>query len=203
MVSVIFVFILGFGWLYPLLGFFIPLCMLLGIGISLFNGRKWCFWYCPRGSFYDAIIQPISLKKITPLIFKNLFFRIGVLVLLMLFMLMRIIHLWPDPHSMGILFMTMLTATTILGVILGILFHQRSWCSFCPIGSIANWLGRGKYPLKIDSRTCIECKLCFKVCPIQITPFKFKKDNLEFVKDADCLKCASCIHTCPTRSLRF
>ncbi|TRZ96237.1 4Fe-4S binding protein [bacterium] len=203
LVSLIFILILGMGWRHPLLGFFIPLCMLLGIGIGLFRGRQWCSWYCPRGSFYDAIIQPLSLKKGTPPIFKNLLFRSAILVLLMLIMFMRIVYLWPNPHRIGLFFMTMLTATTVLGVILGVIFHQRSWCSFCPIGTVIHWLGGSRYPLKIDSATCTECGVCFKVCPMQIAPFKFKKDKVELVKDRDCLKCQSCVHACPEKSLSF
>jgi hypothetical protein len=49
--AIIFLIILIGGWRYSLLGYFIPLCMLLGMGIGLFKGRKWCDWFCPRGSF--------------------------------------------------------------------------------------------------------------------------------------------------------
>lgn len=37
--AIIFLVILISGWQYPLLGYFIPLCMLLGIGLGLFRGR--------------------------------------------------------------------------------------------------------------------------------------------------------------------
>lgn len=36
----IFLVVLGAGWLYPLVGYFIPLCMLLGIGLAAFRGRS-------------------------------------------------------------------------------------------------------------------------------------------------------------------
>lgn len=42
--SVIFAIILIGGWFYPILGYFVPLCMLLGVSIGFFKGRKWCDW---------------------------------------------------------------------------------------------------------------------------------------------------------------
>jgi ferredoxin-type protein NapH len=49
--GVLFFTLLAFGWLYSLIGYFIPLCMIAGIGIASWKGRKWCNWMCPRGSF--------------------------------------------------------------------------------------------------------------------------------------------------------
>ncbi len=201
--AIIFLIILIGGWRYPLLGFFIPFCMILGIGIGLFRGRKWCDWLCPRGSFFDVLIKPISPKKEIPRFLKGLPLRIGFLSFLMLMMTLQIIKRWPNPYKIGMFFVMLLTITTILGIILALLFHQRTWCYFCPIGSMANWVGRRKYPLKIDSKLCTECKLCYKICPIQVVPYKFKKDSIELIRDWDCLKCYLCTKACPEKALKF
>jgi polyferredoxin len=201
--GIVFLAVIIGGWKYPLLGYFIPLCMLLGIGIGFFKGRKWCDWLCPRGSFFDVSIKLISPKKEIPRCFKSLPLRIGVLSFLMLMMTLQIIKHWPNPYKIGMFFVTLLTVTTILGIILALIFHQRTWCYFCPIGSMANWVGRNKYPLKIDSKLCTECKLCYKVCPIQVAPFKFKKQNREIARDGDCLKCNHCVLSCPQKALEF
>ena len=199
----IFLAVLIGGWFWPLLGYFIPLCMLLGIGIGVWRGRKWCDWYCPRGSFFDSLIKPISPKKEISLFFKGLPLRIGMLSFLMLMMTIQIIKRWPDPYKIGMFFVILLTVTTIVGLILALIFHQRTWCCFCPIGSMASWIGRRRYPLKIDFNLCTECELCYKACPIQVAPFKFKKDGLELVKDGDCLKCGLCVSTCPKKALNL
>src|SRR3972149_586733 len=201
--GVVFLFVLVGGWFYPLLGYFIPLCMLLGISIGLFKGRKWCDWFCPRGSFFDAFIKRVSPNKKIPFFFKGLPLRIGTLSFLMTMMLIQIIKRWPDPYKIGMFFVILLTITTVLGIFLAIVFHQRTWCYFCPIGSMANWIGKRKYPLKIDSQLCTECKLCYKVSPIQIAPFTFKKADVEIIKDSDCLKCNLCILACPKKALIF
>ena len=202
MAGVFLIIIIG-GWRYPILGYFIPLCMLLGVGIGIRYGRKWCDWYCPRGSFFDSLIKPISRRKEIPLFFKAFPLRIGMLSFLMLMMTLQIVKRWPDPYKIGMFFVILLTVTTILGIILALIFHPRTWCCFCPIGSMANWIGRRRYPLKLDSNLCTECELCHKVCPIQVAPFKFKKTGLEIVKDGDCLKCRLCISACPKKALNL
>ena len=201
--GIVFLVVLIGGWKYPLLGYFIPLCMFLGMGLGLFRGRKWCDWFCPRGSFFDAFIKPVSPKKEIPKFFKGLPLRIGMLSFLMLMMALQIIKRWPNPYKIGMFFVTLLTVTTILGIILALIYHQRTWCCFCPIGSMANWVGRWRYSLRIDSKLCTECELCYKICPIQVAPFKFKKAGLETIKDWDCLKCKLCVSACPKKALNL
>ena len=199
--SVLFIAIITMGWRYSLLGYFIPLCMVLGIGIGLARGRKWCDWFCPRGSFYDTWIKFISPKKEIPEFLKKIPFRIGILILLMSVMTINLILRWPDPYKIGHFFVMLLTITTILGVVLALFFHQRCWCYICPIGTLINLTGGRKYPLKLDSKLCINCKNCFKACPVQISPYKYKKQDIEIVKEADCLKCNLCIAICPKNAL--
>ena len=203
LIGIVFLVVLIGGWRYPLLGYFIPLCMLLGMGIGIFKGRKWCDWFCPRGSFFDVLIRPLSPKKEIPKFFKDLPLRIGTFSFLMLMMTIQIIKRWPNPYKIGMFFVILLTITTILGIILALIFHQRTWCYFCPIGSMANWVGRRKYPLKIDSQLCTECKLCYKACPIQVAPYTFKSEGIKAVNDGDCLKCNLCVMACPKKALSF
>lgn len=201
--SLVFIIIVSLGWQYPLLGYFIPLCMILGLALGLRRGRKWCDWYCPRGSFYDSAVAAISAKKNIPPLAKNLYFRFGVLVALMSLMAVNIIFRWPDFNRVGLFLIILLTATTSLGVILALIFHQRTWCTVCPIGTIINVIGKNKYPLKINSELCVECKLCAKACPVQIKPYLYKDRGIRVVRDGDCLKCGSCVAVCPRKALSF
>jgi ferredoxin-type protein NapH len=203
LVSLVFFFVLIAGWRYPLLGYFIPLCMLLGLTIGLRRGRKWCDWYCPRGSFYDAWLSKAGLKKQIPGVFRNMHFRIGVLFLLMLVMGYNLFRRWPNPYRIGAFFVIMLTITTVLGVILAVIFHQRSWCLVCPIGTLVNLTGKSKSPLTINSGLCTECKLCAKVCPMQLSPYLYKGQGEQVVKEKDCLRCGLCICACPTKALGY
>lgn len=106
------------GWFYPVLGYFIPICMVAGISIVFFRGRKWCDWYCPRGSFFDTAGKSISPNKEIPAFFKNLPTRIIMLTILMIVMTVQIIRFWPDPYKTGMVFVVLLTVTTSIAVIL-------------------------------------------------------------------------------------
>jgi ferredoxin-type protein NapH len=191
------------GWFYPALGYFIPVCMAAGISIAFYRGRKWCDWTCPRGSFFDTAGKAISPNKEIPAIFKSRPTRILMLAILMAALTVQIVRVWPDPIRIGKVFVIMLTATTSLAVLLTILYHPRVWCCFCPVGSISNWVGLGTKPLQIDSGLCVECKLCHKVCPIQVSAYTFKDKGVENVMDGDCLKCGLCTTACPKKALRL
>jgi len=199
--SAIFVLVLAGGWVWPLLGYFIPFCMLLGVGIGIFRGRKWCDWLCPRGSFYDLVLKPLSPQSKIPAIFKNNKFKITVLVLLMLILVSNIISRWPNPYLVGKFFAIMLSVTTVLGIILGLIFHQRSWCFVCPVGSFAGWVGHRRNHLKISLELCNECQLCVKVCPMQIPPVEHKAKEKEIIQEDSCIKCDLCVRICPNQAL--
>ncbi|MBI4633490.1 MAG: 4Fe-4S binding protein [Deltaproteobacteria bacterium] len=190
------------GWRYPVLGYFIPFCMVAGLGIAIFRGRSWCDWLCPRGSFWDVVLSRVSMKKKIPAILRNSVFRIMVLVFLLVVLATQLPRFWPNINGMGLVFVTMLTATTVVGIILGIVFHPRSWCAICPIGTMGNWLGRGKYPLMVDAK-CDECAVCDKVCPIQINRWQYRPEESEAVviPEWDCLKCGLCVAACPQEAL--
>lgn len=200
--TIVFVTVLTASWLLPSLGIFITVCMFMGVFLAFWKGRKWCDWYCPRGSFFDCLVKLSSPNENIPPFFKSLPLRIGALIFFMAMMIVQLLIRWPDISSIGLFFVTMLTAVTILSVVLALFFHQRTWCYFCPAGSMSNWIGRNKYPLKIDSKLCVECGLCYKVCPMQIAPYKYKGTGIETVKDGDCIKCALCVNACPAKALK-
>jgi polyferredoxin len=200
--AILFIILLIATWKYPVLGYFIPACMVLGIGMATFKGRKWCDWYCPRGSFSDTLMKSISLEKKIPLLVKTTSFRLGVIIFLMTIIIIQIILRWPDPIAIGMFFVILLTITTLIGVILSFIFHQRTWCSFCPIGSLSSWVGKKKNPNQLTSELCSNCTFCQKVCPVQIEPYKYKSSGIQCVTEGDCLKCNLCISACPKKALK-
>ena len=197
-------FILMAGWRYPILGYFIPLCMVAGVGVAVFRGRYWCDWLCPRGSSWDLLLSRVSLKREIPSFFRDTRFRIFIMAALMTVLLTQLPRLWPSVNGMGRVFVTMLTITTTVGIILGILTHHRNWCTYCPVGTLGNWLGKGKYPLTIGTQ-CNECRKCDKVCPIQVSRWQYRPEQSEpaVIPEWDCLKCGLCIEACPQKALSF
>lgn len=201
--AAVFIVVVAGGWRFPLLGFFVPACMLLGMGIATIRGRKWCDSFCPRGSFYDVLPVPSDRARRIPAFFKATSTRIAVMALLMGMMVFQLIRGWPDPGRMGMVFVVMLSATTLIGILLAFAAHKRTWCCVCPIGSLGNWIGGRKHPLLIDSSRCTECGMCRKVCPIDINPQSFRKAGIQVVADRDCLKCGLCVAVCPVKALAF
>jgi ferredoxin-type protein NapH len=198
----IFIALLIGGWFYSVIGYFIPLCMVIGVGIASVKGRTLCNWMCPRGSFADSYMKIISPERKIPRAFRSLPVRIGVLAFLMLMLTVQIVRLWPDPYAIGRFFVILLTVTTTVGIILAIIIHQRSWCYICPIGTLSNWVGKNKNQLIMNKDACIECKLCGKTCPMQLTPYELKKED-EMSFRGDCLKCKLCVTACPKDALHF
>ncbi|MGB9586354.1 MAG: 4Fe-4S binding protein [Anaerolineales bacterium] len=113
-------------------------------------------------------------------------------------------RVWPSIDGMGRIFVMMLSVTTLVGIILGIPIHHRNWCTYCPVGTMGNWLGRRKFPLTINSN-CNSCKKCDAVCPIQIKRWEYRPDNggAVIIQEWDCLKCGLCIEACPQKALTF
>lgn len=197
-----FLILLGFGWFYSMIGYFIPLCMIAGIGIASWKGRTWCNWVCPRGSFSDSYMKTISPERKIPELFRSLPLRVGVIIFLMSMLTYQVVRLWPDPYAIGRLFMTLLSITTGIGIILAIMIHQRTWCYICPIGTISSWVGKNRQQLHTKDDLCTSCKLCNKPCPMGLAPHEIKeKGKMSF--RGDCLKCGLCVTTCPKDALSF
>jgi|LSQX01.1.fsa_nt_gb polyferredoxin len=200
-ITVVFLLVIAGGWIYPAIGYLVPLCMLLGIFLGIFKGRIWCNYYCPRGSFFDVVGKPLSPQKKIPVFLRSFWFRVVILVLMILMMSMQISKRVPDFKNIGNFFVTLLTAVTLVGIVLSLIIHQRTWCSFCPVGSLSNWFCIKKPFLKIDSTKCVQCKLCAKVCPIQLKPYRFASEGINEVLEKDCLRCSLCVEVCPKDAL--
>jgi polyferredoxin len=194
-----FLLLLAAGWRYPLVGYFIPGCMLLGVGTALFRGRSWCNWLCPRGSFEDAWLARFSRGRAIPSAFRSTPLRVAVMAVLLGMLTWQLIRRWPDPYAIGAFFMLLLSLTTVAAVILGLFYHQRTWCYLCPIGTLSAWLGQNRQPLIVAAERCRGCDLCVSSCPMQLTP-RFLAEQGGPAR-GDCLKCRLCVTSCPTSAL--
>lgn len=188
------------GWFYPLLGYLLLGCMLGAIVVAIYKGRAWCDWMCPRGSFYDLFIKKLSRRKEIPQFFKKPIVRIAVVIILLSVLGSQVYIHWGDWNAIGLALVTILTVTTSVGIILGLIYQERIWCHICPMGTFGNILSEGKYPLLIND-SCNNCKVCTKVCPMQLKPYSFKDRGI--VANNDCIKCSTCVVSCPKKALEF
>jgi polyferredoxin len=200
--SLVFIAVIELGRRYPFTGLIsVPMIMFGCAGISLFNGRKWCDWLCIRGSFFDVFIKPISRQKEIPEIFKNMTFRVLIILLSFSYIGVNIFYAAGDYNKMGLVLVNFLIITTLAGMILGIIIHQRVWCYICPFGSTAHILANHKKLIRINAKKCNDCLECKKDCPIQINPAAYK--SMGILKDSDCLKCKICLPACAKNALQY
>jgi polyferredoxin len=153
---------------------------------------------CPRGSFYDLFLSRLSPKKAVPAVLRRRGVRVAVLSLLIGTLGGQLYLAWPEPEGMGLAMVRLLTMTTAVGLLAGVVVHHRLWCHICPVGTIGSWLSRGRR-LHIRGE-CTNCGVCSKLCPMQLRPYRFSPGVMT---DGDCIKCSMCVSACPRKALGF
>ena len=192
--GLIMVTVLTFGWKYPLLGFIVPVAMGAGVLGGFLRGRWVCGNVCPRGSFLDTWFNLVSARKEIPRFLKSDRFRWTTLAGLMSFMAFRLAQNPGDLNHWGFVFWQMCLVTTIVALGLGLRYSARSWCTFCPVGTMAGSVGGHKYPLQVDT-SCKACGICEQSCPMQLDISRYRQTGS--LQEKDCLKCSACLRACP------
>jgi polyferredoxin len=129
------------GFLYPAIGILAVVCMSLPVIVAFFKGRIWCGHYCPRGSMLDFLFS--SIKKKTSHLsapYKKAV-RYSVFVLLMVMFTVQLL-LSESPADAGFVFVRMVFVTTAAALLLAAVFGRRTWCSVCPMGTLAGAASR-------------------------------------------------------------
>ncbi len=188
------------GVFYPPLGISILGCMIGAIAIAPFRGRAWCD-VCPRGAFFDVVMRKFSAGRPVPAFLRGTPFRIGMVILIMTVMTVQLIGAWGDWTAVGWVFLRLLIITTLIGIVLAVPLNARTWCAFCPMGSMASWIGKRKLPLQVDDSRCTDCGLCARVCPVGLNPAASR--TVGEMQHGDCLKCMACTAQCPRAALTF
>ena len=184
------------GIFYPKLGYILLLVFATLLIIAPFRGRWFCGNLCPRGSFVDFWLAPLSRRLRIPPFLRSMWIRVPIFIALMGFMIYRLLGTQGMVDRIGMVFVTLCIVTTSIAILFGVFLAPRTWCTFCPMGTLQRTLGRGRYLLTIDRERCIDCKRCRKVCPMQLP--------VNEIQDLpDCIKCGRCIQACPKDALSF
>lgn len=192
---------IGLGWKWPLIGFVVPVVMIMGMVGGVFDGRYVCGNLCPRGGFFDRLMPFVSPKRQIPSWMRSAGLRWTLFAALMGFMVWRITRDPGNVYHWGSVFWLMCTITTAAGVLLALFIHPRTWCTICPVGTVQNALGGHKNQIRIDTAKCRECRLCEKVCPMALEIVKDKPAGV--LSTRDCLKCSECVVKCPVSALSY
>ena len=148
------------GIFYPKLGYFLLLVFASLMIVAPFRGRWFCGNLCPRGSFVDFWLAPLSRKLKIPDFFRSMWLRVPLFVLLMGFMIFRIINTEGIVDRIGMVFVTLCILTTSVAILFGVIIAPRAWCSFCLMGTLQRAMGGKRYQLKMDADRCIDCRRC-------------------------------------------
>ena len=178
------------------------ICMAAPVAVSFFRGRYWCGNLCPRGSFYDNVMIKFTPNKPVPKFLKSTGFRAFMVVFMLSMFGFGIKQNWGNLYGIGMVFYRLIVVTTVVGIILSLFYNQRTWCSFCPMGTLSSWVSRSrksKRVLKV-SNSCVSCKLCEKKCPIGLVPYEYKGDLLSH---PDCIQCGKCVSVCPKKAIGY
>jgi len=176
------------------------ICMAGPVIVSLWKGRYWCGNLCPRGSLYDSLVSKISMKRKIPGFFKSIYLRIFMVAFIMTMFGYGVYKNWGNLYGIGMVLYRIIAITTIVGVFLGMIFNQRTWCSFCPMGTIASFISKKRKSSRVFnvSASCVSCGLCQKSCPLDLAAYKYKG---ELLSHPDCIQCGKCAISCPKKAI--
>jgi len=85
----------------------------------------------------------------------------------------------------------------VLGIsLVGSIVYDRFFCKYlCPMGGFLGAISRFSiFKVRRNETTCIDCKACDKVCPVNVTV-----STVAVVNDAECIDCGECVNVCPIK----
>lgn len=186
--------------------------LLVGILLTMIISRRsFCGQYCPLGTLQEIAgklgrkvlkkrwVMPAWLDKYAR--YLKYVILLGVLILTWTLsdLVLRPFDPWVAYHHLtsSELFTGFAVGFGILILSLaGSFFYERFFCKYlCPMGAAIGPLAHFS-PLKLERNevSCIDCKACDKVCPMNIPVSQLKRVN-----SSECIDCGLCVHACPVK----
>lgn len=192
-------------------------------GVGLLLRKAFCSWLCPIGTLSESLWmagKKIFGKNVTVTRWLDYPLR-SLKYLLLLFFIYFILRMDVptlkafiySPYNkvadikMYLFFANISTFAlwTIIVLMIVSLAIKNFWCRYlCPYGALLGALSLLS-PFKVtrNKSTCVDCKLCTKVCPSNIKVHKVGNDrsscSIGRVWSDECTNCLACVEACPVK----
>ncbi len=185
--------------------------------VSFVFGKSFCSWICPIGllselvgDFSDKIYKKLFKRRIKlPRIFdyplRSLkYLLLGFFIYAIFFAMTTTalqfflnspynkiadVKMWYFFADISRFSLIVIASLFVLSI-----FIRNFWCRYlCPYGALLGLISLlSATKIKRETKCCIDCNLCAKVCPSFI-----KVDKVVSVRSDECTMCLSCVDICP------
>ena len=100
-------------------------------------GKAHCSFYCPRGSLLGKFLKPISFQNTLPSWVKSNKVKNVLLFSMISMLIIGMFHANREGFNLvktGFTLFRFMTASLLVGIMMGIIFKPRTWCQVCPMG---------------------------------------------------------------------
>ncbi len=209
------------GWkLFTLTGIWDPVhpaaMVILGFAglISLTLRKSFCGWFCPVGTLSEWLWKlgrrlfgknyripgwiDIPLRSLKYLVLGFFVWTIFSMSVPAIFFFLQGAYYKVSDVKMLFFFTQMSTISVVVLIVLvfSSLIIRNAWCRYlCPYGALMGLLALIS-PTRIQRNpdTCIDCKLCSRVCPYHLTV-----DKKPQIRSPECNGCMDCSFVCPVK----
>jgi polyferredoxin len=201
--------LLRFGGMLKRIAWSTFILFFITLGTSFVFRRAFCGEICALGTLQELF------GKLGRLIFKKRFLvpektdralryvKYGILGFFLLFtfllgfLVIRPFDPWAAYHhilSNEVFEKFLIGFIVLMASLVGSLFFDRFFCKYlCPMGGFLALTGKaGRFKIRRNTDSCIDCNACGKQCPMNI-----KVQELTAVSDAECIHCSECVNVCP------
>lgn len=129
------------------------LCIIPAIYMAIkTKTKRFCAYSCPRGNFLTKTLKKIHMDKNIPRFFFSEKFRNIFLTIMFSLFGISLFKTGGDITKIGFVFFRFIASSTIVGLVIGILYKPRTWCQICPLGQGTKLIGNLSQNLK--QRSC-------------------------------------------------